>query len=339
MKKEENIVVIDADSLVYIVGHQLKGTFREPWGRAKLNNYIIGILSKTSSPNYIGFFGVKGSRNFRYDIAVTKPYKEMRHARKKADRERRVELEKAGKYVEEDWFEFWEPVLKKHMEIFWKFQPVDTIEADDAVIIAKRKYEGLFSKVIIASTDKDLKQEPGWNYDYKAVELVKIGEQEAKKALASQLISGDSADSIPGLPGAGPGVATKLLKNFSYKNEEQFIKHMTSIYIEYFTKTLFEKAYVKQEKEFFLNHKEKYSIKSLTKKMKDIIRPDFVFVPDLSMTKEHALKYFDEMYALLRMLTTEEEGKAYDFEVGKTHASTKINLTEAIEFIDYSTLS
>jgi hypothetical protein len=47
------------------------------------------------------------------------------------------------------------------------FQPCDNIEADDACAIARVKYGDMYSKITIASPDKDLLQiADTWFYDY-----------------------------------------------------------------------------------------------------------------------------------------------------------------------------
>jgi hypothetical protein len=49
----------------------------------------------------------------------------------------------------------------------WGFQPCDNIEADDACAIARVKYGDMYSKITIASPDKDLLQiADTWFYDY-----------------------------------------------------------------------------------------------------------------------------------------------------------------------------
>jgi hypothetical protein len=42
----------------------------------------------------------------------------------------------------------------------WGFQPCDNIEADDACAIARVKYGDMYSKITIASPDKDLLRLP-----------------------------------------------------------------------------------------------------------------------------------------------------------------------------------
>jgi hypothetical protein len=60
--------------MIYIIGSELEHLQLEPLGIMKLDEFISDILITTGSKDYLGFIGGKG-RNFRKDIAITKPYK------------------------------------------------------------------------------------------------------------------------------------------------------------------------------------------------------------------------------------------------------------------------
>jgi hypothetical protein len=62
--------------MIYIIGSELEHLQLEPLGIMKLDEFISDILITTGSKDYLGFIG-KG-RNFRKDIAITKPYKGTR---------------------------------------------------------------------------------------------------------------------------------------------------------------------------------------------------------------------------------------------------------------------
>jgi len=146
---ENNLVLIDADSIIYIIGSELENLFLEPLGEIKLDDFIKDILITTGSKEYMGFFGGTEGRNFRKDIAVTKEYKGNRAKEKP------------------EWFEFWSPVLKKRMEEYWGFQACQNIEADDACCIAANALREKYGKITVASPDKDLYQIPDTHfYDY-----------------------------------------------------------------------------------------------------------------------------------------------------------------------------
>jgi hypothetical protein len=124
--------------------------------------------------------------NYRYSIAKTWPYK--------ADR-----AEKPLLYE----------VVRDYMLKKWKTKMIlgQDIESDDLVGIelssdwkqAKGNHNNL--KCVGTFIDKDLKQFPCWwfNFDDSQATPVKIGELEACKNLAKQMLTGDSTDNIPGI--------------------------------------------------------------------------------------------------------------------------------------------
>jgi hypothetical protein len=80
----------------------------------------------------------------------------------------------------------------------WGFQPCDNIEADDACAIARVKYGDMYSKITIASPDKDLLQiADTWFYDYSKRTTIFCNETVSLHKFCHQLITGDSTD-IPG---------------------------------------------------------------------------------------------------------------------------------------------
>ena len=71
------------------------------------------------------------------------------------------------------------------------------LEADDVICMLQDK------NTYIISDDKDLKQIPGYHFDYSTNSLYEITNEQAIYNLASQLIKGDSTDNILGLYGIG----------------------------------------------------------------------------------------------------------------------------------------
>jgi 5'-3' exonuclease len=64
---------------------------------------------------------------------------------------------------------------------------------------------------IIISIDKDLDQIPGLKYNWVKDVGYNITPEQGYYNLCMQIMSGDSTDNIPGLPGIGPGKAAKAL--------------------------------------------------------------------------------------------------------------------------------
>lgn len=334
MNNETSVVVIDADSLIYLVGYENRDLRIEALGMSSINDRIRDIFTKSFASNYIGFFGKIGGRNFRYDIAKTVPYKNARNRRKLKEKEDIQKAVDRGEMVEEPWLDFWEPVLKDHLETFWGFVAVDKIEADDAVIIAAKALSDKFDRVVIASPDKDLMQCPGLIWNYGKNIMVDIGEQEAYRFLALQLATGDGADSIPGLMGVGEDGGNKLLKGFTFKDEKTFIKDMENMYIEYYTKTVRDKTIIRQQKEYLAKYKVDNSISRLTAKLKSKALEDFVEIDSELHTEADAIRMFKEMYALLHMLDTEEAGKEHGFVMPKVRVDDSIDWNEVIQVSD-----
>lgn len=136
-------------------------------------------------------------RNFRYDVAKTRPYKGNR------DKARRPTYEdEIRQYIKENWDTY----------------TGDYEEADDLLGIAQTKY-GPEGSVII-SIDKDLDQIPGLKYNFMHDVRYNITEEQAIYNFHIQLMTGDSTDNIPGLPGVGPAKAAKALHGLETQQEQ-----------------------------------------------------------------------------------------------------------------------
>ena len=295
--KDNNLVIIDADSIVYIVGYELAEMRLEPLGLIKLDSFIRDILIATESRDYLGFFG-GGGVNYRNAIAVTKEYKGNRKKEK------------------EEWYEYWEPILKKRMKEFWGFQQCGNIEADDACAIAVEKYRDEYPKITIASPDKDLYQIPEcWFFDYYKRTSLYCNRTVSLHKLCIQIIQGDNTDNIPGLYGAGKVVAEKIVaviaeKGFKYDKAMEYLKEY---YVKWNTVILKEKQAKKQEKIFLDKWKLDNDISRFTKQSKSDALAKFRVNTSMLLDKVGALKLFNEQCQLLMLLTTEEEGKKHGF--------------------------
>lgn len=81
-------------------------------------------------------------------------------------------------------------------------------EADDLIARAAAENPGS----VVCSVDKDLRSIPGRFYDFVKKEEQTISPKEASLNFYSQVLTGDSADNIPGLSGVGPVKARKALE-------------------------------------------------------------------------------------------------------------------------------
>lgn len=81
-------------------------------------------------------------------------------------------------------------------------------EADDLMAMEASKGE----PCVVCSLDKDLLQIPGHHFNWNKGEYTIVTEEEGWRHLFSQLLTGDTADGIPGIHGIGPKKAEKILK-------------------------------------------------------------------------------------------------------------------------------
>jgi 5'-3' exonuclease len=317
MSYKNRLVIIDADSLIYIVGSELADMQLEPLGIIKIDEFISSILEATGAQNYLGFLGGgEGCVNFRKKVAFTKEYKGQRKEKP-------------------EWFEFWSPILIDHMVSHWGFHLCGNIEADDACHIANNAYKNKYEKVIIASPDKDLFQiSDAFFYDYNKRYHAYCSETVAIQKHCVQLITGDSTDNIPGCAGAGPKAAAEvgdiIAKEGLDRNKALF--EVYKFYQNWYRKVLRDKEVGKQEKAFLDKYKADNNIKVLKQQVKSDALKDFV--PDESsiLTEEQVKALFREQYALITLLGTEEEGKRHGFTLPAPKINTTIDWDSILEY-------
>ena len=168
-------------------------------------NTVLQSFYNKFSPSSIDLF-LSDSATFRHRLAKSKPYKGNRD-----------QLHKPVYYAELKDF-----LLSRGAII------LPDVEADDAMSIEATKDP---NGTIIVSIDKDMLQVPGNHYNWVKDEFTKQTKKDADWALATQIITGDSTDNIPGLPGAGPAAAKKLLDGA--KSSKDLMERVVKAYKEY----------------------------------------------------------------------------------------------------------
>lgn len=197
------ITLIDGDTIIWLSIYNTKEQTTVKSAKDAINccdHYMNNIFQATEAELYSGFL-TDGS--FRYKIATIKPYKGNRAGLAKP---------------------LYFNTIKSYLIDEYKFISIKDYEADDLCIAAHFTLSKN-NEVTIASPDKDLRQVEGKFYDYKKQELT-IVEEEANYNLWKQVLTGDSGDNIPGLPGIGPVKADKILsyKPFPQAVLEEYIK-------------------------------------------------------------------------------------------------------------------
>lgn len=148
---------------------------------------------------------LSGKDNFRFRIAKTKGYK--------ANRE---DVPKPVHYG----------FVRRTLES-WGAEVVEGIEADDAIGIAM----GQDRTACLATIDKDLNQIPGRHYDWnKGIKYV-VSEPDALWFFHRQMLTGDSTDNIPGVPGWGEKKANLAMEPYRRCSAREGWDKVREVYI------------------------------------------------------------------------------------------------------------
>ena len=197
-------LLIDADYLIYGVGFASEED-SEKFAKSRLVETLEDLVYiHLKADSYEAF--LTGKNNYRYEIAKTVPYKRNRKDAKKPkhyDALRDCMITRLGAVV------------------------VDGQEADDEVAIRMTKEPDQY---LLVGVDKDLRQIPGWHHNPVKAKTEYINDFEAYKNFATQLLTGDRVDNIPGLLGVGPVKAAKTLKEA--KTKEELLRAVWKVYQE-----------------------------------------------------------------------------------------------------------
>lgn len=129
---------------------------------------------------------LSGVGNFRHKIATRAEYKGNR-----------VGAERPKNYN----------AVREHLITEWKAIVTAGEEADDRLGIEMTRD----ANSVCCSIDKDLKQLPGWHFNFHTSELVAISGRQADLNFFGQVLSGDAVDNVPGLKGIGVVKSAKAL--------------------------------------------------------------------------------------------------------------------------------
>jgi hypothetical protein len=181
------IGLIDADILCYRVGYT---TQDEPESVAldTLDSFIADLMMHNALIPVMDFeYYLTGKENFRYDVAVTQPYKGNR-----SKREKPVHLQ----------------AIRNRLVDTWGATISRGQEADDDMSL--RQY-GLGDESIIISLDKDLDMVPGWHYNFVKNKKYYTTPEQGLYLFYKQILTGDQVDNIKGATRIGPVKAEKIL--------------------------------------------------------------------------------------------------------------------------------
>lgn len=94
-------------------------------------------------------------------------------------------------------------------------------EADDLLNMWAHQARLVGDPYVIVSIDKDLDCIPGLHYDVNSKKVYEVSERTALRFRYQQLLSGDSVDNIPGIPGIGPKKAASAVATAADEDELQ----------------------------------------------------------------------------------------------------------------------
>ena len=179
-------VLIDGDIVAYRAAYSTEGGHADDVADKvdELMDYILDATTFDGSPFKVY---LTGDGNFRYDVAVTVPYKGNRKDTKKPEF-----LPDARDYLVEDY-----GAVVSSGE-----------EADDLIAIEATR---LGPHTIIASVDKDFLQVPCVHYNTNKQTFTEQDELSATRFFYTQVLTGDRADNIQGLHRVGPVKAAMIL--------------------------------------------------------------------------------------------------------------------------------
>ena len=184
------IALIDSDILCYRVGavteEENESTAIETMAVYLEDMLMFDLLDCEEHELFL-----TGKQNFRFDVAVTAPYKGNRKDKAKP------------KHL---------PLLREYLQVSWDASVSDWQEADDDIAIRATE---LGEDCIIASIDKDFMQVPGWHYNFVKKVKKHVTPEEGLRFFYKQILMGDSADNIKGIHRVGEVTATKMLADFT----------------------------------------------------------------------------------------------------------------------------
>lgn len=207
---ENNLTIIDGDSLMYTSSYKVSSAEE---ALQKCKRSIYEILDATKADYYVGYLT---NSSHKYSLAVTKAYKGNRKD-----------------FVKPKYFS----LVKEYLMDEFSFITQPNTEADDLCVSAYKLALKEAYYPTICATDKDLLQIKGNFYNPRTKVFKSLTANEAALNLFTQLLTGDTADNIEGLPGIGPVKAAKIYEGCTIFDE--YFECAVRAYWDYYEDDLF----------------------------------------------------------------------------------------------------
>jgi DNA polymerase I len=213
LKKTENrTLLIDGDIFFYKFAFSNEGSimFDEPeteeeadtpaahWvvmerARLGVDDFVVKLREDTGCKDVLMVYSFSTASNFRYKVLPS--YKGNRSGKEKP------ELHSA---------------IKEYIMENYPSKTLEGIEADDILGIMQTRNPDDY---VIASIDKDMRQIPGYLYNWNKGGLKKITEVQADSWFYTQVLIGDACDGYTGCKGIGPKKAMDFLEGCQTEQE------------------------------------------------------------------------------------------------------------------------
>lgn len=178
------IVLIDGDLITYPCAASVRDADDgKDVALYRCDDAINRILYELGSTDFELY--IRGQDNFRYSIFPD--YKGNR-------------TKPVPRYLED---------CREYLVSNWGAKLCNGIETDDMLGIQQTKYG---EESIIASYDKDLKQVPGWHYNFKTGEKFYVSPVMGLRNFYRQVITGDGSDNIPSYDGKMRNTTPNFIK-------------------------------------------------------------------------------------------------------------------------------
>ena len=177
------LALVDGDIVTFRAAASANNE-EEAWiATSRANEIVENIISETASTNYEVW--LSGENNFRYQVYPEYKANRIGMPRPKFENE-----------------------VKDFLKREWGALISNGCEADD--MLGVRQCE-VGEESTICTIDKDLWQIPGWKYNFVKKERSYVGLVEGIRYFYYQMLVGDTADNIKGVPGIGPKKAERIL--------------------------------------------------------------------------------------------------------------------------------
>ena len=214
---EQNVNIVDVDSLIYIVCYNKKDEPIKSLDEVfkSVDSFLETMFRETKSTHYLMYLTV--GRGKRYEVYPE--YKKNREGKEKPPL-----------------FDFVKEYLITKYAAHWRHG----IESDDMCLASKKLLDKQGIKCFMSSVDNDVLMLEGVNYNYSKKVWVETNQEQAAYKFWGDMISGQTGDNIKGIPKKGPKYVEQL---FASCHWSQYPRKVFGAYMDYYGEKGIEEMY------------------------------------------------------------------------------------------------